>query len=52
MAKIGCGTSHNYTKHTDKGSNKNKKTQKQNDETTDKYFFSKYCKDNTKNSLT
>jgi hypothetical protein len=36
MATIECGTSHN----TDKCSNnKTKTTQKQNDETTDKYFF-------------
>jgi len=28
------------------------KQNKQNDETTDKYFFSKYCEDNTKQSLT
>jgi hypothetical protein len=40
MAAIGCGTSHKDTKHTDSRSNKRTKaTQKQNDETTDKYFF-------------
>jgi hypothetical protein len=40
MATIGCGISHEDTKYTDKYSNnKTKTTQKQNDETTDKYFF-------------
>jgi hypothetical protein len=50
MATTGCGISHKDTKHTDKCSNNNKTktTQKQHDETTDKYFFSKYFKDNTK----
>jgi hypothetical protein len=43
---------HKDTKHTDKcRNNKTKTTQKQYDETTDKYFFSKYCEDATK-SLT
>jgi hypothetical protein len=40
MATIICGISHKCTKHTDKcSSNKRKTTQKQNDKTTDKYFF-------------
>jgi hypothetical protein len=40
MATIGCGISHKDAKHTDKYSNiKTKTTQKQYDETTDKYFF-------------
>jgi hypothetical protein len=49
MATTGCGISHKDTIHTDKCSNnKRKTTQKQHNETTDKYFFSKYCKDNIK----
>jgi hypothetical protein len=40
MPTNGCGISHKDIKHTDKCSNnKTKTTQKQNDETTDKYFF-------------
>jgi hypothetical protein len=40
MATIGWGISHKDTKHIDKCSNNKTKTiQKQNDETTDKYFF-------------
>jgi hypothetical protein len=40
MAKIGCEISHKDSKHTDKCSNnKTKEKQKQNKETTDKYFF-------------
>jgi hypothetical protein len=40
MAAIGCGISHKGIKHTDKCSNNiTKTTQKQNDKTTDKYFF-------------
>jgi hypothetical protein len=40
MTTVGCGISHKDTKHTDKcSSNKTKTTQKQNDETTDKYFL-------------
>jgi hypothetical protein len=40
MATIGCGIRHKDTKHADKYSkNKTKRTQKQNDETTDKYVF-------------
>jgi hypothetical protein len=40
MARIGGGVSHKDRKHTDKCSNdRTKTTQKQNDETTDKYFF-------------
>jgi hypothetical protein len=40
MATIGCGISHNDTKHTDKCSNNKTKTRKkQYDETIDKYFF-------------
>jgi hypothetical protein len=39
MAIIGCGISHKDTKHTNKCSNnKTKTTQKQNDETEDKYL--------------
>jgi hypothetical protein len=50
MATIGCGISHKNRKHTDKcRNNKTKTTQKQYDETTDKYFFSsKYREYNTK----
>jgi hypothetical protein len=52
MTAIGCGIYHEDTKHTDKCSNnKTKATQKQNDETTDKYFF-KICENNTQKSLT
>jgi hypothetical protein len=52
MATVGCGISHKDAKRTDKCSNnKTKTTQKQSDKTRDKYFFSKYCKDNTKKSL-
>jgi hypothetical protein len=41
MTTIGCGISHKDTKHTDKCSNNKTKTttQKQNYETTGKYFF-------------
>jgi hypothetical protein len=40
MATIECGISHKGTKHIDKCSkNKIKTTQKQNEETTDKYYF-------------
>jgi hypothetical protein len=40
MVRVGCGISHKDTKHRDKCSNdKTKTTQKQNDETTDKYIF-------------
>jgi hypothetical protein len=40
MATVGCGVIHKDTKHTDKCSNNKTKTaQKQNDETTHKYFF-------------
>jgi hypothetical protein len=40
MATIGYGVSHKDTKYKDKCSNnKTKTTQKENDETTDKYFF-------------
>jgi hypothetical protein len=39
MATVGCGISHKDTKHRDKWNNKKTKTtQKQNNETTDKYF--------------
>jgi hypothetical protein len=48
VVTTGCGISHEDIKHMDKCSNnKTKTTQKQNYESTDKYF-SKYCKDNTK----
>jgi hypothetical protein len=43
---IGCEISQKDTKHTDKCNNKLKVTQKQNNETIDKYF-SKYCENNT-----
>jgi hypothetical protein len=40
MATVGCGISHEDTKLTDKcSSTKTKTTQKQNDETADRYFF-------------
>jgi hypothetical protein len=40
MATKGCGISHKDKNHTDKCSNnKTKTTQKQNEETKDKYFF-------------
>jgi hypothetical protein len=40
MEPVGCGISHKDANHTDKcGNNKIKTTQKQSDETTDKYFF-------------
>jgi hypothetical protein len=40
MATVGCGINHKDEKRTDKCSNnKTKTTQKQNDETTDKYLF-------------
>jgi hypothetical protein len=40
MATTGCRISHKDTEHPDKCSNnKTEKTQKQNDETTDKYLF-------------
>jgi hypothetical protein len=45
IATTGCEISHKDTKHTDKFSN-NKTTQKQNDETMDKYVF-KSCEDKT-----
>jgi hypothetical protein len=39
MATIGCGIAHKYTKHTDKCSNNYvKRTQKESEETRDKYF--------------
>jgi hypothetical protein len=40
MATTGCGISRKDTKHTDKCSNnKTRRTQNENDEITDKYFF-------------
>jgi hypothetical protein len=40
MATTGCGISHKDTKHKDKCSkDKTNAAKKQNDETTDKYFF-------------
>jgi hypothetical protein len=40
MARVGCGKSHKDTKHINKCSkNETKATQKQNDETRDKYVF-------------
>jgi hypothetical protein len=40
MATVGCGISHEDTEHTNKCSNNETETiQKQNDETTDKYFL-------------
>jgi hypothetical protein len=39
MATIRCGISHKDTKLTDKCSNNETEIQKQNDETTNKYFF-------------
>jgi hypothetical protein len=40
MATIGCEISHKDTEHTDTcSSNKTKTAQKENDETTGKYFF-------------
>jgi hypothetical protein len=48
MGAIGCGISHNDTKHTDNCSNnKTRTTQKQSDKTTDN-TFSKCYEDNTK----
>jgi hypothetical protein len=53
MAAIGCGISDKDTKHADKCSNnKTKTTQKQNDETTDKYFFFQNTVKITRKSLT
>jgi hypothetical protein len=40
MVTVGCGITHKDTKHTDKCSNnRTKTTQKQYDETIDKYFY-------------
>jgi len=49
MAKIGCGISHKHTKHIDKCSDNNTKNKITKPKTN---IFSKYCKDNTKESLT
>jgi hypothetical protein len=43
MTTIGCGISHIDTKHTER--TENETTQKQNEESTNIHFFSKYCDD-------
>jgi hypothetical protein len=51
MNTIRCGINHKDTKYTNKCSNnETKTTQKQNDETTDKYFFQNTVKIIQKNT--